>query len=229
MQRSNKVSITTEDGTSTLYIEELKEVYHSRKGALTESQFVYINEGLKYWSKGSSNANCRILELGYGTGLIAFLTYLNSLEINKQIDYTSLEAYPISITQLKELNYDQFFKEKNPIQNFEEFSKLKWELKHQIAPNFSIIKKEILFEKFKSRDMYDIIFYDAFGAHAQPEIWAYELMKKCFDILNPGGVWVSYCAKGSVRRSLKTAGFDIQRLPGPPGKREMLRGIKLNF
>ena len=158
------------------------------------------------------------MELGYGTGLIAFLTYLNSLEINKQIDYTSLEAYPISITQLKELNYDQFFKEKNSIQNFAEFSKLKWEFKHQIAPNFSIIKKEILFEKFKSRDLYDIIFYDAFGAHAQPEIWAPELMKKCFDILNPGGVWVSYCAKGSVRRSLKTAGFDIQRLTGPPGK-----------
>ena len=229
MQRSNKVSIDTEDGTSTLYIEELNEVYHSRKGALTESQFVYINEGLKYWSKGSSNANCRILELGYGTGLIAFLTYLNSLEINKQIDYTSLEAYPISITQLKDLNYDQFFKEKNSIQNFAEFSKLKWEFKHQIAPNFSIIKKEILFEKFKSRDLYDIIFYDAFGAHAQPEIWAPELMKKCFDNLNLGGVWVSYCAKGSVRRSLKNAGFHTQRLPGPPGKREMLRGIKLNF
>ena len=98
----------------------------------------------------SSNANCRVLELGYGTGLIAFLTYLNSLEIKKQIDYTSLEAYPISIIQLKELNYDQFFKEKNSIQNFEEFSKLKWELKHQIAPNFSIIKRKF-FEKFKSR------------------------------------------------------------------------------
>ena len=118
--------------------------------------------------------------------MIAFLTYLNSLKIKKQIDYTSLEAYPISITQLKELNYDQFFKEKNSFKILE-FSKLKWELRHQIAPNFSITKKEILFEKFKSSDLYDIIFYDAFGAHAQPEIWAPELMKKCFDILNPGG------------------------------------------
>ena len=205
MQGSNKVSITTEDGTSTLYIEELKEVYHSRKGALTESQFVYINEGLKYWSKESSNAICRVLEIGYGTGLVAFLTYLNSSKIKKKIDYTSLEAYPVSTRNLEELNYNQLFKEKDSTQSFEEFSKLKWELKHQIAPNFSMIKKEILFEKFKSRDMYDIIFYDAFGAHAQPEIWATELMKKCFDILNPGGVWVSYCAKGSVRRSLKTA------------------------
>ena len=226
MQRFNKVSITTEDGTSTLYIEELKELYHSRNGALTESQFVYINEGLKYWSKLSSNANCRILELGYGTGLIAFLTYLNSLKIKKQIDYTSLEAYPISRVQLKELNYNQLLREKDSVQSFEEFSKLKWEIKHQIASNFSITKKEILFEKFKSNNFYDIIFYDAFGAHAQPEIWTPELMKKCFDILNPGGVWVSYCAKGSVRRGLKISGFDVQRLPGPPGKREMLRGIK---
>ncbi len=137
-----------------------------------------------------------------------------------------MEAYPISITQLKELNYDQFFKEKYQTKNFEEFSKLKWELKHQVATNFSIIKKEILFEKFIASDLYDIIFYDAFGAHAQPEIWAPELMKKCFDILKPGGVWVSYCAKGSVRRGLKISGFDVKRLPGPPGKREMLRGIK---
>ena len=226
MQRFNKVAITTEDGTSTFYIEELKELYHSRNGALTESQFVYINEGFKYWSKMNSKTKCRILELGYGTGLIAFLTYLNSSKFKKQIDYTSLEAYPISITQLKELNYDQFFKEKYQTKNFEEFSKLKWELKHQIAINFSIIKKEILFEKFIASDLYDIIFYDAFGAHAQPEIWAPELMKKCFDILKPGGVWVSYCAKGSVRRSLKISGFNVQRLPGPPGKREMLRGIK---
>ena len=226
MLKFNKVSITTKDGTSTLYIEELKESYHSRNGALTESQFVYINEGFKYWSKINSKTNCRILELGYGTGLIAFLTYLNSSKFKKQIDYTSLEAYPISLIELKELNYDQFSKKKYQTKNFEEFSKLKWELNHQVAKNFSIIKKEILFEKFIASDLYDIIFYDAFGGHAQPEIWAPELMKKCFDILNPGGVWVSYCSKGSVRRGLKISGFDVQRLPGPPGKREMLRGIK---
>ena len=87
MQRFNKVAITTEDGTSTLYIKELKELYHSRNGALTESQFVYINEGFKYWSEMNSKTKCRILELGYGTGLIAFLTYLNSYKFKKQIDY----------------------------------------------------------------------------------------------------------------------------------------------
>ena len=226
MQRFNKRAITTEDGTSTLYIEELKELYHSRNGALTESEFVYINKGLKYWSKASSVAKCRVLEIGYGTGLIAFLTYLNSFKIKKKIDYTSLEAYPVSTRKLEELNYNQLFKEKDSTQSFEEFSKLKWELNHQITPNFSITKKEILFEKFIASDLYDIIFYDAFGAHAQPEIWAPELLKKCFDILNPGGVWVSYCAKGSVRRGLKISGFEVQRLPGPPGKREMLRAIK---
>ena len=146
MQRSNRVSITTEDGTSTLYIEELKEVYHSRKGALTESQFVYINEGLKYWSKESSNAKCRVLELGYGTGLIAFLTYLNSLEIKKQIDYTSLEAYPISIIQLKELNYDQFFKEKNSIQNFAEFSKSATLVFFSFFHKFNLCKLHFIFQ-----------------------------------------------------------------------------------
>jgi len=220
-----KSSILTKDGSSTLRIDSLNESYHSLHGAVTESEFVYLDNGLRFWQKSHSAPKASVLEIGYGTGLLAFLSFLNQLNNKMEIDYTSLEAYPLKIKDLESLNYNSFF-ESNQHLSFLDFSKLPWNNINQIIPKYSILKHNIFFEDFKSEKLYDIIYYDAFGFHAQPNLWEIEWMKKCFDLLNNGGLWISFCAKGSVRRGLQKVGFDVERLPGPPGKREMLRAIK---
>ena len=217
--------ILTKDGSSTLRIDSLNESYHSLHGAVTESEFVYLDNGLRFWQKSHSVSKASVLEIGYGTGLLAFLSFLNQLNNKMEIDYTSLEAYPLKIKDLERLNYNSFF-ESNQHISFLDFSKLPWNNINQIIPKYSILKHNIFFEDFKSEKLYDIIYYDAFGFHAQPNLWEIEWMKKCFDLLNNGGLWISFCAKGSVRRGLQKVGFDVVRLPGPPGKREMLRAIK---
>jgi tRNA U34 5-methylaminomethyl-2-thiouridine-forming methyltransferase MnmC len=218
-----KTWILTRDGSSTLKIENLKETYHSLEGAITESQFVYLNMGLRFWQNANPKSNCSIFEMGYGTGLLAYLTFLNNSETC--IDYTSLEAYPLSLTDYKQLNYNELLNSKTGI-SFLAFSRLSWETEHKLNSKFKLIKHQTLFEQFSRNHFFDLIYYDAFGAHAQPNLWEKHWMKKCYDLLNKGGVWVSFCAKGSVRRALQEAGFTVERLPGPPGKREMLRAVK---
>jgi tRNA U34 5-methylaminomethyl-2-thiouridine-forming methyltransferase MnmC len=206
-----------------LKIENLKETYHSLEGAITESQFVYLNMGLRFWQNANPKSNCSIFEMGYGTGLLAYLTFLNNSETC--IDYTSLEAYPLSLTDYKQLNYNELLNSKTGI-SFLAFSRLSWETEHKLNSKFKLIKHQTLFEQFSRNHFFDLIYYDAFGAHAQPNLWEKHWMKKCYDLLNKGGVWVSFCAKGSVRRALQEVGFTVERLPGPPGKREMLRAVK---
>ena len=218
--------IQTEDGSWTYRIEGLKETYHSRSGAVTESQFVYVDAGLSYWIQNNASSNCRILELGYGTGLMSYLSFLAGTNQEKELHYTSIEAYPICLEELGLLAYQKYFESKKNLLGFNAFSNLAWEEVHKVSTFFWLTKNKIRFEEFKSSTPFDVIYYDAFGAHAQPELWEPRWMKKCYDLLAPNGVWVSYCAKGSVRRGLAAAGFEVARLPGPPGKREMLRGVK---
>ncbi len=217
--------VPTKDGSYTIKINSLKETYHSLHGAVTESEFVYVKNGLRFWQNTHPEAKAAVLEMGYGTGLLAYLNFLDQFDSKMNIDYTALEAYPLTITDLERLNYDRFIASEECI-SFLQFSKLEWEKVHQLTTDYSLLKREILFEKFESKTLFDVIYYDAFGAHAQPDLWNTEWMKKCFDLLNHGGVWVSFCAKGSVRRALQEVGFLAERLPGPPGKREMLRAVK---
>jgi tRNA U34 5-methylaminomethyl-2-thiouridine-forming methyltransferase MnmC len=146
-------------------------------------------------------------------------------ESKNPIHYTSIEAYPLHIKELQKLNYSQRLNSESKI-SFSEFSAFSWEIEHSLSPLFSFVKNQILFQQFTATRQFDLIFYDAFGAHAQPELWEKKWIKKCHDMLNKGGVWVSFCAKGSVRRALQEVGFTVERLAGPPGKREMLRAIK---
>tara|TARA_S200000501_G_scaffold330759_1_gene332319 strand:- start:229 stop:909 length:681 start_codon:yes stop_codon:yes gene_type:complete len=216
----------TEDGSWTYFIKELKETYHSRYGAIKETKFVYIKEGFNFWKKKYTDKKCNILELGYGTGLTAYFSFLEANKSSKQIDYVSLETFPLTIKEIELLKYLNNFEYSMSSITFDQFSKLPWELTQKVSPYFNFTKIKKRFEDFKSQNLFDLIYYDAFGFHAQPELWEPKLMKKCYSLLNSGGVWVSYCAKGSVRRGLKEAGFNVYRLPGPPGKREMLRAIK---
>ena len=221
-----KKIIKTEDGSITYRIDTLKENYHSLYGAVTESQFVYLAEGFNFWSKNNNDQKCDIFELGYGTGLIAYLTFLEAAKISKSVNYNSIDPFPLSIKEVKSLKYDEFFEHLKSLTTFNEFSGIIWNRPQEVSPYFDITKNKIYFQDFKSQKLFHIIYYDAFGAHSQPEIWEPELMKKCYKLLKPGGIWVSYCAKGSVRRGLQDAGFTVYRLPGPPGKREMLRAVK---
>ena len=217
----------TEDGSMSFRIEKLNETYHSKNGAITESQFVYIQRGYSYWNEINKKGDCKIFEMGYGTGLNAYLSYLESQKHNNRTYYTSLELFPLSVKEIACLNYDKFFKTQQEILTFESFSKIEWEIGQDLSENFNLLIKKLDFKKLEEIKKYDIIFYDAFGYHAQPELWSMKYIQKCYDMLFSGGIWISYCAKGSVRRALEKSGFEVERLPGPPGKREMLRALKV--
>jgi tRNA U34 5-methylaminomethyl-2-thiouridine-forming methyltransferase MnmC len=205
--------VKTADGSFTLFIPEVQETYHTTHGAVQESMHVFIENGLKACDKEM----IRVLEVGLGTGLNAMLTLQHATQ---KIDYCALEPYPLSKEILNELvtsGSDQF-EMKFHASNVGEWI--------SIQENFSFVRMEIGLEEFSSEEKFDVIYYDAFGPRVEPGLWTLERLQQCFNLLNEGGVFVTYCAKGEVRRNLQAAGFVVERLAGPPGKREMLRGKK---
>ena len=203
----------TADGSFTLFIPEVEETYHSTHGAVQESIHVFIENGLKACDKEV----IRILEVGLGTGLNALLTLQHA---TKKIEYCALEPYPLSKEILNELaasRTNQFEMKFHSSNSGELIS---------IQENFSFVRMEVGLEEFQTEEKFDVIYYDAFGPRVEPGLWTLERMQQCFNLLNEGGILVTYCAKGEVRRNLQAAGFVVERLAGPPGKREMLRGVK---
>ena len=213
--------VITGDGSHTLYVSELDEHYHSIHGAIQESDHVFIINGLDYCK---ADQVC-IFETGFGTGLNAFLSAIYSVTHNKKIFYTSIEKYPLSESIINSLNYKEFVEERYAYL-FEKIHSCRWDLKQDILPGFTLlkIKGDLLTSSLKGH--YDTIFFDAFGPEKQPDMWTDEVLGKISEITAPGGILVTYCVKGSVQRSLKKSGFNISLLPGPPGKRFVLRGIK---
>ena len=205
--------VKTADGSYTLFIPEVEETYHSTHGAVQESMHVFVENGLKTCGKEM----IRVLEVGLGTGLNAVLTLKHA---TKKIDYCALEPYPLSKEILNELaaSRPNQFEMKFHVSNAGEWI--------SIQENFSFVRMEVGLEEFSSEEKFDVIYYDAFGPRVEPGLWTPERMQQCFDLLNEGGIFVTYCAKGEVRRNLQAAGFVVERLAGPPGKREMLRGVK---
>ena len=227
MQTKNKEIIATSDGSPSIYVPELKETYHSRHGAQTESTYVFLEKGLQHWQEKNPNTNqVRILEVGFGTGLNAFLTYRYAVENQKQVFYETLEKFPLDENLLQAMNFDIFFGSEVSQQYFWPLHQSAWQKSSKLDSFFELYKREDDFLNYTTAQTFDLIFYDAFGAHAQPDLWTEEAMSKAASLLRPSGVWVSYCAKGSVRRALEASGLVAERLPGPPGKREMLRASK---
>jgi tRNA U34 5-methylaminomethyl-2-thiouridine-forming methyltransferase MnmC len=203
----------TADGSFTLFIPEVEETYHSTHGAVQESMHVFIEKGLKACDKEV----IRILEVGLGTGLNALLTLQHT---TKKIEYCALEPYPLSKEILNELaasRTSQFEMKFHSSNSGELIS---------IQEKFSFVRMEVGLEEFQTEQKFDVIYYDAFGPRVEPGLWTLSCMQQCFGLLNEGGIFVTYCAKGEVRRNLQAAGFVVERLAGPPGKREMLRGVK---
>lgn len=215
--------IKTADGSQTLRLEEMDETYHSTNGALTEAQHVFIKNGLLK----SPLKDIRILEIGFGTGLNALVTLDAFLELEhiSSIHYTSLEKYPIAPEIFKKLNYGTL-STKNLETKFQLMHESAWEQDQLIEQGFTLHKKEFDLLKQSLTGKYDIIYYDAFAPSKQSPMWDDAILTAVCNTLEKGGILSTYCAKGSVRRALQNNGLDMQRLPGPPGKREMLFGIK---
>lgn len=214
--------IITEDGSYSFYNSCIKETYHSRKGALTESLHVYISKGIDYWFEHNSKSElCNIFEMGFGTGLNVILTKRFSEVNQKKVVYSSIEKSPLTNNQIKKVSLKDLSQDEDRILNS------LWNKTHIISPLFSIHKIHDDFFNITDKNVFDLIFYDAFAYHAQPNIWSERALKISVDLLKQNGIWVSYCAKGKVRRILEKLGLDVERIPGPPGKREMLRAVKI--
>lgn len=208
----------TADGSPTLFVPGLDEHYHSIKGAWSESRHVYIDMGMKCCPKD----RVRILEIGFGTGLNAYLTLLEATRTGKKIHYTGIEKFPLDRGIPEEMNYTD-----DPL--FGEMHQAEWESDVEISPGFTLRKLKTDFTTCKPPDtpLFDVVYFDAFAPEKQPEMWDAELFDNLYASMEKGGILTTYCAKGIIRRTLQRAGFRVERLAGPPGgKREILRAIK---
>lgn len=215
--------LDTQDGSHTLISKRFGVSYHSKYGAIKESEHVFIDAGLKA-RMVKDKAPIAILEYGFGTGLNAYLAYLCAQQHQRVIHYTGIEAYPISLELATTLNYPQQLEKAET--DFLEFHEVEWEKEHALGSFFTFRKILGKIEDQGFKTEFDVLFFDAFAPTAQPELWEVQLLQKAYQALKPGGIFVTYCAKGVVKRTLKSIGFKVESLPGPPGKREMTRGIK---
>ncbi len=214
--------IQTSDGSSTIYIPEMDENYHSKHGAIQEAEHVFIQHGLKKMEEKGRNS-ISIFEMGFGTGLNAFLTKIRA---NVPVNYVGIEAFPVSEEELEAINYvNQVGSEHE--NDFSAIHDAEWNKLIQLDSNFSIKKVQEKIENYNLENAsFDLIYFDAFGPRAQAEMWKIEILQKMYDGLKSGGALVTYCARGQFKRDLKSLGFEIEPLPGPPGKREMTRAWK---
>jgi len=215
---------TTDDGSVSIISGRFGERYHSRFGAITECRHISIIHGLGGVLQAMDNVH--VLEIGFGTGLNAFLTCIESFQFpQKLISYTGIEGFPLSNIELEKLNYMEVFSQFHTVLDQIQFSD--WNSWLQITSNFSMIKIESLFEEFSyPQSHFNLIYYDPFAPGCQPGMWKENMMEKMYFTMASGGVLVTYCAQGAFRRTLRSCGFTVEKLPGPPGKREMTRASK---
>jgi len=214
----------TDDGSSSLISNKFGEAYHSRYGALEESNHVFIDAGLNYLLQ-SGRQQINILEIGFGTGLNAVLTLLAAQKSKVDIVYTGLEAYPITIQEAKLLNYPSLLGINE--QEFTQLHETDWGVQNSLHDNFRFTKEQVEFEHYKNVQTYDLIYFDAFAPSIQKHLWNFPFLSKIYKMCNNGAVLVTYCAKGSFKRALKECGFSLESLPGPAKKREMTRAHKI--
>ncbi len=214
--------IETQDGSHSLHSDRFGVSYHSKYGAIQESQHVFLKSGLGVVLPAKESV--RIFEMGFGSGLNAYLSLLAAEKAKKQIYYEAVEAYPLTPEQASELNYPaQLSEDQKPFQALHE---VEWGKEEVITPFFQLLKWQQTLQEAPLTGKFDVVYYDAFGPRAQPELWELPALKKVYDAMNNGGVFVTYCAKGAVKRTMKEIGFQVEGLPGPPGKREMTRAVK---
>jgi len=218
----NRKIITTADGSNTIHIKDWNEQYHSKHGAIQEAYHVFIKQGLGLFN----NQEISILEVGFGTGLNALITLIEIQNLKLDVRYRGVEAYPISTEELQQLNYISKLKAGSFKKQFLRMHQSAWEEEVKIFDNFNLYKQQSDFKDITDENTFNLIYFDAFGARVQPELWTENIFSIMYKALKKNGILVTYSAKGSVRRAMQTVGFTVERLPGPIGKREMLRAVK---
>lgn len=203
-------------------MEEWGETYHSRHGAIQEAKHVFIQNGLSLFKEQS----VAVLEIGFGTGLNAFVTLLEADKLKLKIDYTGVEAYPILPEEVEKLNYVSQLNASQYDKEFQLLHSCEWGVKTEVSDDFTLTKRQQYFNEISDKNCFDLIYFDAFGFQYQPELWSVEIFRKMFEALKPNGILVTYACRGSVKRAMLEVGFTTEKLPGPPGKREMLRAVK---
>lgn len=216
--------LQTSDGSTTIHLPDWNESYHSKHGAIQEAQHVFIKNGYSlYIGKPIS-----IMEIGFGTGLNAFITFLESQKTHHQIDYVGIEAYPVVSEEVLLMNYVNALDAENDSEIFKQMHESEWEMPYFLSDNFKLTKRKQFFHEIDDVEKFDLIYFDAFGYRVQPELWSTEIFQKMYNALKSDGTLVTYAARGVVKRSMIEVGFTVEKLAGPPGKREMFRATKGN-
>ncbi|MEZ5044466.1 MAG: tRNA (5-methylaminomethyl-2-thiouridine)(34)-methyltransferase MnmD [Saprospiraceae bacterium] len=218
------VIFDTQDGSHSVFSATYGVSYHSKYGAIQESEHVFIKAGL--FEKALAQPDIAILEIGFGTGLNAFLSLIDAKNKGLHIDYVAVENYPLPFESAKQLNYPEELRVPSLRPLFEQMHSMEWGIPMPISPNFTFTKWLKDFQALDFEPVFDIIFFDAFAPSAQPELWEEDMLRIMYKSLKNNGILVTYCAKGIVKRALKTVGFTVESLKGPPGKREMTRAKK---
>lgn len=221
-----RIPVITKDGSHTISVPEMNVTYHSVHGAIQESEHVFIKAGLLDSGIFDYIGVHQVLEIGFGTGLNALLTLIEADKRKNRIYYTAIEPFPLDESLITHLNYCEQLNQPHYQRLFEKMHQCGREEMYEITQYFRLTKHNITLQEFSSNEAYSIVYYDAFAPAAQPELWTKEIFEKLYSMMAEGGLLVTYCSKGDVQRAMKAAGFTIEKIPGPPGKREMLRAVK---
>lgn len=214
--------VQTKDGSTTIYLPEWEENYHSKHGAIQEAKHVFIKNGFSQVAADEVS----ILEIGFGTGLNTFITFLEAKDQNKKVNYTGVEAYPVSVSEIAQMNYVSELHAAEYEAEFQQLHSSDWNINVKISNYFCLTKRQQFFDAIDDVEAFDLIYFDAFGYRVQPELWSTEIFQKMYNALKPGGILVTYAARGVVKRSMIEVGFAVEKLEGPPGKREMFRATR---
>jgi len=214
--------IKTLDGSTTIHLPEWNESYHSKHGAIQEAKHVFIKNGLSLFE----NKPVSVLEIGFGTGLNAFITFLEAMQSEQKIEYVGIEAYPVDTDEVLAMNYVKELEADQFSNVFQQMHEHDWNQKFELSSDFTLTKRKQFFNEIEDQNAFDLIYFDAFGYRVQPELWSTEIFQKMYNSLKPNGILVTYAARGVVKRSMISVGFEVEKLVGPPGKREMFRARK---
>ncbi|WP_395077397.1 tRNA (5-methylaminomethyl-2-thiouridine)(34)-methyltransferase MnmD [Flavobacterium sp.] len=214
--------ITTLDGSTTIHLPDWNESYHSKHGAIQEAYHVFIKNGLSLFEDKSIS----VLEIGFGTGLNAFITFLEANKNKLFINYTAIEAYPVSIEEALMMNYLKELDSQSFENIFEQMHSSNWNEKLALNEHFNFTKQKLFFQDIDNQNEFDLIYFDAFGYRVQPELWSTAIFQKMYNALKYKGILVTYAARGVVKRSMQEVGFSVKKMAGPPGKREMMVAFK---
>ncbi len=221
--------LSTADGSTTLLNQSLNETYHSIHGAIQESQHVFIESGLNYLLHRSAQKSISILEVGFGTGLNALLTALVAAKEDVKIEYETLEAFPLSRETVSLLNYPLQLNGGGAASIFNSLHQVEWNKSQIISSNFNLLKRELKIQDADfEKEKFDLIYFDAFAPSKQPEMWELPVLRKVAEAMKHRAVFVTYSAKGQLKRDLILLGLMVEKIPGPPGKREMIRAVRVN-